>query len=791
MEDPIKKQQNLSTVSKPLVQRTIMRIINPKSQSTEEKKFVVALKSGEKFLGSTHPQYPNQQAKKIFIIRNTKQQISTKPQLFTLPEISNSRKFVVKEIPKGEQLKTSNSLSLNKTMIANPVSKDGTFTMGGNKYKLLHPVHKIPSTSNTSKIMIRQRIPLDNEQTSETNKIGKQILRKEMILLNESHEIMAQEPQILHDPIDISGTSSPILQGFTKQDQIFARQQIVDRICVEKQITEIEIDSNLKKSNNSEEEPLLVDDVILPSIDEEIPSTSSQFDQPSTSTQSKNFETSTKLAKIDKNVTKKLSKSEKSLDFLDDLIFANLDNLETIKSELAQNKEFKENDNYSCTHCNRDFKSYTELVKHWLELKNTCEICDIVFPFPFLLEMHVQDIHNIKGYKCKNCQYFNSNLWNLKLHRMRGHCQEYEYPCDNCDRVFNNSDKLKLHNNEEHKIEKIKTKLCDFCGRSFLNNYTLQCHIKNFHLQNKKFTCKQCGKICETRATYGRHLQSHRMKKIICEHCGKKFDIQSDLKSHMRQHTGEKPYKCSICSKTFAKSNTLRQHLLIHTGKRPYVCDICGKTFTQKPGLTAHRKSHPGALPQMPCLYINDILQELPDDAFQNMGAKSESQFDNNDEEKEDDVDEEIVNNEKKNEDNINNFNEDNETNTIEANVMEIVANEANILDIAANEANILKMDANVANILKIVENENNVLEDILVNSEIEINVNLTEKKRKELDTTNIQQVNKKSNKRKLQNTKTKDDNEEKISEIEEKITESEEEKASTRPKRKCTTKRW
>ena len=280
-----------------------------------------------------------------------------------------------------------------------------------------------------------------------------------------------------------------------------------------------------------------------------------------------------------------------------------------------------EPEHHRCGHCELVFETQTELLSHLETIKHLCDTCQEIFPSVPDLKKHMKEVHSIKGYKCLNCNFFGTSMWDLKLHQTRKHCHKYEHPCKDCDKAFQNLEDLKVHTGEAHQSSEPYV-LCEICGKELKNRYTLRVHIQSLH-DFDQYPCAVCKKVLTSKVKLSRHMRVHSDKEmIICEHCGKQFYRKSDLLLHMRSHTGEKPYVCSICSKAFAKRTTLRTHLLTHSGRRPYVCDICGKSFTQKPGLTGHRKSHPGDLPPMPSLFIDSILKDLPEDAFQNMGPK-------------------------------------------------------------------------------------------------------------------------------------------------------------------------
>lgn len=874
------RKENESLLPNPHV-RTLIRVLNPKEIGN---KSLTEVNSGVKFIGSTRPQLPNQQPKKIFIIRHpnsNKGQITGRPQLFTLPGNPGVRKFVLKEVPKSF-LKSNLVLHPQggKTFVANPIAGKETSLGSSSKSPILKPVRvmQIPIGEGHTDLGVRSYV------------IKNQVVRKEMVLLPESirsEESGTPEPRILKDPIDI-GDSIPVendqinVKKETETTKIFVKNHpLVDDLVSTSEDDDdddnyddesTEISAGTIKPVVKKQKTNLIDLTSASEEDEE-PSTSfrpyptlipkrrevistsneiisgkrpsnlrkqsknpemkkTELRKTETKTESRSVLKSQPIAKPKAESQLKLLASKydeplQHLDFLDDLIFADLhESVPQTERELDSEETLSlPEEIYPCAHCNRDFQSYTELVKHWIALKHVCETCGEVFPFASLLEMHVKDVHGIKGYKCSNCNFFDSNLWKLKIHRLRGHCREYQHPCDDCDRAFSSSEELQTHVKEVHESSKKTNVLCDFCGQGLMNYYSLKCHIRLAHL-NKKFTCKQCGKQLYTRATYGRHLRWHKMKTIVCEHCGKKFDIQSDLKVHLRQHTGEKPYICSICSKAFAKRTTLRQHLLIHTGKRPYVCDICGKTFTQKPGLTAHRKSHPGDLPHMPCLFIDDLLKELPDNAFGNLGPKSKK-AQKNDEEKEDDaeelerddeeqeksdadgkeedekdedetdMDEKDIEKKYMDEKKVNKVDENIEENegreSLDENETNLDNIEASVMEMMENEA-ILEMDANEVNILE------NILEDA-VNSTIE---NEIENLNTGVNTKNVNEgmENAKEKKRKSnavddlnsQNVENTDRGELKNEEMgsQDKVTENKIQQVSTntRPKRMCTKKR-
>ncbi|XP_058798727.1 zinc finger protein 665-like isoform X4 [Phymastichus coffea] len=212
-------------------------------------------------------------------------------------------------------------------------------------------------------------------------------------------------------------------------------------------------------------------------------------------------------------------------------------------------------------------------------------------------------------FSCDQCPYTNKNRYELKVHVIRKHSNEYNYECEQCGKKYKIKGDLTNHIRFQHREQPI---ICDVCGKTCGNSNSLYVHQKFAHYK-AEFECHICHRRMVSQANLDEHvLKQHEQRQdAICEECGKTFTRQSRLKIHMRIHLGIKPHDCKLCGKAFSRKTALRQHLLIHTGQRPYLCDICGKSFTQKPGLISHRKSHPGTHPPLPRVTIDHVLSDL------------------------------------------------------------------------------------------------------------------------------------------------------------------------------------
>ncbi|XP_050533565.1 zinc finger protein 236-like isoform X2 [Daktulosphaira vitifoliae] len=120
-------------------------------------------------------------------------------------------------------------------------------------------------------------------------------------------------------------------------------------------------------------------------------------------------------------------------------------------------------------------------------------------------------------------------------------------------------------------IERIKLKVCEFCGKLFKKNADLERH-KRIHTGSKPFKCNEqgCVKAFATKCSLEYHTITHlgKMKRAVCPLCNGLFATTSSMRIHLRQHTGEKPFKCPVCGDAFRTSGHLNTHSMIHERKK-------------------------------------------------------------------------------------------------------------------------------------------------------------------------------------------------------------------------------
>ena len=237
-----------------------------------------------------------------------------------------------------------------------------------------------------------------------------------------------------------------------------------------------------------------------------------------------------------------------------------------------------------------------------------CKHCDKSYFSKINLKHH--EIRNHTSGKLKfqcdfnACEKSFDNVIELKEHKQNDHVgDKMNHNCKYCGKGYNNERLFKIHINSKH--ENIRFP-CTICGKDFTLNKSLKQHIKNTHDQIKDYICKEigCGKAYSTAAELKMHVnRSHNSLRVICDTCGQTFVDKYTLKNHITKvHVhghGKRKYKCDFeeCSESFDKQPELKKHKLNdHVGdKTKYQCDECEKGYNKESNLLAHiDKVHKG-----------------------------------------------------------------------------------------------------------------------------------------------------------------------------------------------------
>lgn len=220
-------------------------------------------------------------------------------------------------------------------------------------------------------------------------------------------------------------------------------------------------------------------------------------------------------------------------------------------------------ENYSCTVCDKIFKSKKALWDHSIyhNLQYKCDHCEKRFAKKLLLQRHSRIHTHDRPYKCDMCEKTFSTNESLTVH-IRIHTGEKPFRCEHCPKAFPTTSQRTVHQQRHLKI----------------------CH----------FQCEQCKKGFVTKLALDVHMFTHKKKSFPCDHCGKMFDNIWTKKSHEALHTQGKNHVCEVCGEKFLRRHTLVQHLKIHQDERGYTCPFegCGKKFKQLSTFYIHRNTH-------------------------------------------------------------------------------------------------------------------------------------------------------------------------------------------------------
>lgn len=140
---------------------------------------------------------------------------------------------------------------------------------------------------------------------------------------------------------------------------------------------------------------------------------------------------------------------------------------------------------------------------------------------------------------------------------------------------------------------------CIHCDKTFTCHRNYLKHLSRLK-NGKPFFCKACATPFDSKTDILRHRQNNAtckstptIKMYLCNFCGKYFGRQSTLNVHLRSHMNDKPHKCEFCHRGFATASQMRQHTNIHTGVRPFVCSVsvCKKAFSSSSALYQHQSN--------------------------------------------------------------------------------------------------------------------------------------------------------------------------------------------------------
>ena len=252
-----------------------------------------------------------------------------------------------------------------------------------------------------------------------------------------------------------------------------------------------------------------------------------------------------------------------------------------------------------------------------------CALCQKIFEYEPLLNIHYHQYHDIKNrkysIKCDDATSANSMILRKNdvkkdkiiqdvksCHVMtvhEGKITKQSYKCEQCpDLEFRLKKELVNHN---IKVHDIKDHVCQQCSKKFSKLNTLERHIKQVH---EGIRTHQCSK-CDEKFAFKFQLKDHMavihkigegVETFQCSECERKYLKKYDLDYHvMTVHEGKntkQSYKCQQCPDLeFRLKKEYSQHNFRVHGEKSSMCQQCGKSFSEPRALLRHmRQVHEG-----------------------------------------------------------------------------------------------------------------------------------------------------------------------------------------------------
>lgn len=176
------------------------------------------------------------------------------------------------------------------------------------------------------------------------------------------------------------------------------------------------------------------------------------------------------------------------------------------------------------------------ISKHTGKRPFECCICKKGFADKSILTTHLRVHVKDFQYECKLCD-FKSAHSNVMRNHKTSHTGEKPYFCETCGKAYRFYGSFVEHQ-KRHKG--LKDYHCTMCPKRFFNAVHLRDHMKANHLNIKDKICDICQKAFSNQKLLRQHKQIHSTeKKFSCKLCGKKFLQQTTVYCHMRKvHEG-------------------------------------------------------------------------------------------------------------------------------------------------------------------------------------------------------------------------------------------------------------
>ena len=120
----------------------------------------------------------------------------------------------------------------------------------------------------------------------------------------------------------------------------------------------------------------------------------------------------------------------------------------------------KDKNNHTCNACNKKFRTSQNLENHVQSkhVEKKCDYCENVFENEHELAKHHEECDQI-GLASKNCNKCDAKLTIQGLRRHKPTCHgKKEFDCPDCGMIFSSNNGVKKHQDEEHKMETVRSR---------------------------------------------------------------------------------------------------------------------------------------------------------------------------------------------------------------------------------------------------------------------------------------------------------------------------------------------
>ncbi|KAF5296035.1 hypothetical protein FQR65_LT10339 [Abscondita terminalis] len=233
---------------------------------------------------------------------------------------------------------------------------------------------------------------------------------------------------------------------------------------------------------------------------------------------------------------------------------------------------------HRCETCGKSFSQRSPLVIHMrstdLRFANQCEICLRIFPTKWAVTKH--KVIHIGEFSCRICDMKFKKKYLLNYHMDDVHQEKNCYRCEICNKTMSTKQTLRLHLSRHQKKFSFH---CQLCQKKYCTYNDVKAHVVRVH-ENAVYECCICKRPFSSKYAAADHEKTHNSVRRTSGQSERGFKTGSVIGRN----------QCDVCFKTFFKPSRLRSHKVIHADEKPFTCDLCSASFKRNNALYTHMK---------------------------------------------------------------------------------------------------------------------------------------------------------------------------------------------------------